>query len=70
MCEVFKKYRNILNHYAILRFLIENFDKKSFEEMKDYLTLLGVSEDDVQAIIDCLRINQGNTSSALDDLFN
>ena len=70
MCEILKKYESILRNDSVMLWLIENFDRLLFNEIKEYLFKLGIKEEDVPAILECLRNNKNEFYDNYDNLFN
>jgi hypothetical protein len=70
MCEILKKYESILRNDSVMLWLIENFDRLPFNEITEYLLKLGIKEEDVSAILECLRNNKNEFYENYDSFFN
>jgi hypothetical protein len=70
MCDVFKKYESILRNNSVMLWLIENFDRLPFNEIKEYLLKLGINEEDISLILECLRNNKNEFHENYDSFFN
>jgi hypothetical protein len=70
MCDILKKYESILRNDSVLRWLIENFDRLSYDEIKIYLSKLGIREEDIPAILDCFKNNKKEFHENYNSFFN
>ena len=50
--------------------LIENFDRLSFNEIKEHLLKLGIKEEDISLILECLSNNKNEFYENYDSFFN